>query len=818
MSLALDAKDWDGAKRFHRELVKLEPTSLFVRGELGRELYSRGEYARAEAELKDVVAAAAGDNRALAPALKELGRAQAKAHENAEALATLKRALAAPGAESALRAEIYRDHHRDLPRRPAAPRARQAARGRAPERLRAPRAARRRSTRRRATRRKAIETYRRALGLDPRQIDLRLRMIRLLQANGDLDQAIAEYEALIRAAPDNPQFVFEECDGAPAARRPRTRAAARDASSRRAPRATRRCCRAWPSSTRASARSERSLKVLQRLAQDVEGRPGAPRRPRRPLLPGRQRRRSRCRRGSAFSATVQPRAKALAALGDVYLEHDMTTDALAAYKEAVALEPSNLAYEKALAAAYERTRATARREALRGHRGASAKEKGDKALARECRTRIVTLWGLERILEQQVPALRRQFAANPPDVEAGRMLAEALLHLRRLPDAEATLRQVHRARAGRRARATWRSSACSCRRARSPTPSPCSSASPRSSPSARASSTSAWRSTRSRSTRTTTPSSTRRARSSSTRTTPRATVASARCTARSRTSSTRSPSFARRSPRTTASSSCTSSSRTCSCRRGRPTRPTASFGASCARRPTRSSWRARRACRCRSTSGKGTLESLEQDLLPLAIGNPQRPIYRRLLVEIYGSLTFGLVQRVRHGTRRERDDARAGARAHRGARGQAAARRAGRPGREPAAHRDRRARVRAEPERRAAALRVRDRLRGARAPRAGDDRVRGARRRGARAEVRGAALPEGRARRHGGAGRRRRRGGGVGAGAIGRSEGPSPCCGASRGVGPPPMRALAVLGLGAARDGASVAEIADIARRSTRAT
>jgi HEAT repeat protein len=57
--------------------------------------------------------------------------------------------------------------------------------------------------------------------------------------------------------------------------------------------------------------------------------------------------------------------------------------------------------------------------------------------------------------------------------------------------------------------------------------------------------------------------------------------------------------------------------------------------------------------------GKGTLESLEQDLLPLAIGNPQRPIYRRLLVEIYGSLTFGLVQRVRHGTVTEADEGRA---------------------------------------------------------------------------------------------------------------------------------------------------------------
>jgi tetratricopeptide (TPR) repeat protein len=57
--------------------------------------------------------------------------------------------------------------------------------------------------------------------------------------------------------------------------------------------------------------------------------------------------------------------------------------------------------------------------------------------------------------------------------------------------------------------------------------------------------------------------------------------------------------------------------------------------------------------------GKGTLESLEQELLPLAIGNPQRTIYRRLLIEIYGNLTFGLVQRIKHGQRKEAEDARA---------------------------------------------------------------------------------------------------------------------------------------------------------------
>ena len=41
--------------------------------------------------------------------------------------------------------------------------------------------------------------------------------------------------------------------------------------------------------------------------------------------------------------------------------------------------------------------------------------------------------------------------------------------------------------------------------------------------------------------------------------------------------------------------------------------------------------------------GRGSLETLERDLLPAALGNPMRPVFRRLLVEVYDNLAFPLI-------------------------------------------------------------------------------------------------------------------------------------------------------------------------------
>ena len=655
MALALDGKDWSAAKGFHSQLVKMQPTSLFVRGDLGRELYARGEYERAEAEFKELVSAAQGDNRTLAPALKDLGRAQAKAHKNQDALATLKRALATAGQEAAVRAEIYEtvteiyradqqlpvlvkqieaEHPTDFARL-ALLGALYEETGDAPN---------------------ALATYKRALAANPRHIDLRLKMIRLLQSQGELDRAIAEYEGLIRAAPNNPAFVFEQCD----------------ALMQRGDRA-----RALKLLTELEARASGDEEVLSRLA-DFYGRIGEGERSLKVLTRLTQIGQNDpshlvdlgdryFQDGNAALAvatwkriltSVAPRARALAAIGDVYLEHDMTADALAAFREAVQLDPQNLVFKKQLASALERSRSYRDARILWQELAERGKASGDKVLTREARSRIVTLWGLERILEPQVPALTALFNGNPPDVEAGRTLAEVQIHLRKLADGEATLRRVVGRAPGdadsylalervlvqenklqdaisvleklvviepKRARELYQRMAQYALQLYKDDD---------------------------------------------------AITYAARAVELNPDDAEGHRRLGEMYRSRQDADHAIVEFRAAIAKNDRLyivyfeladlllSRGDANEADRLFRRVIRGAPDEELVARAARLSmqinlGKGTLESLEQELLPLSIGNPQKTIYRRLLVEIYGNLSFGLVQRVRHGAGKDAEEARA---------------------------------------------------------------------------------------------------------------------------------------------------------------
>ena len=288
-----------------------------------------------------------------------------------------------------------------------------------------------------------------------------------------------------------------------------------------------------------------------------------------------------------------------------------------------------------------------------------AKQTSDKLLAREARTHIVNLWGLEHLLEQQLPIRQPQFAANPPDVEAGRTLAEAQIHLRKLADAEITLRRVielapgdadsylaleHVLVQGNK----LQDAIAVLEKLLAVEP--------------------------------------KRARELYQRMSQYALQLYKDDDAIN---------YAARAVELNPDDA-EGHRRLGEMYRQRQDMEHAikEFRAAIAkndrlfvvyfdladlllskgqtdeadrlfRRVIRSAPDEEYVARAARLSmqinlGKGTLESLEQDLLPLAIGNPQRSIYRRLLVEIYGNLTFALVQRVRHGDGKDADDARAG--------------------------------------------------------------------------------------------------------------------------------------------------------------
>lgn len=445
LGYALDLKDYEGAKKYHEALVKAAGTgSLFVKAELGRELSARGVYDRAEGEFREVVKAAAGDNRALAPALRDLGQALAKQKKMAEAMTTLKRALAVAGSAAGVRSEILMimtDAFR--------------AEGKLPELITLLEAEKPGDAQRLAMMGslyeetgevdKAIAAYRKALGADAKQIDVRVRLVHLLQTAGDLDAAIKEYEGLIRAAPGNPDFVFELCETLiQRGDRPKAIKLVAELEGRAQDPGVLAAVADFYERVEEKARA---LKVLQRLASSGADPSHVIDLGDRYFQAGDKKK--ALETWARIKTMVPNRAKAAVTLGEVYLDHDMPNEALAALREAVQLEPANMRYKKALATALERTATSLGSPAMRyGEARALWEEmlttggQSDKNLARECRSRIVTLWSLTKELAAQITPLTQRFAASPPDLEAGRLLAEVQRKLHRLPDAEATLKRV----------------------------------------------------------------------------------------------------------------------------------------------------------------------------------------------------------------------------------------------------------------------------------------------------------------------------------------------------------------------------------------
>ena len=205
--LALQDGDFDAAEQHYAALARGPGAGPTARTEYARALLARDESERAIAAYERALSSLRGDNRVLGPVLRELADAQLAAGRTDDALATVDRALRVSGSRTGVRAELLEvlaRAHRQAETLPAlATRLEREARrfdevellGRVRDELGEAEA--------------ALAAYRRALRLDPRSVDTRVRVVQLLSRSGRLEEVVAEYRALVRAAPREPRFVVE---------------------------------------------------------------------------------------------------------------------------------------------------------------------------------------------------------------------------------------------------------------------------------------------------------------------------------------------------------------------------------------------------------------------------------------------------------------------------------------------------------------------------------------------------------------------------------------------------------------------------------
>jgi len=436
MELAVDLKDNVAAKKHHTDLVAQNKDSMTVRAELARTYFKKNQYDLAEKEYEEVAKAAAGDNRVYASALLDLGVCQVKQQKYETAVATLKKGLGVAGAEAGAKvrllnalAEAYRAQNKieelvaDLEKQNPADADRQELIGKLAAEYDAE---------------KGIKWLTKALASAPQRTDARILLIRLLKEQSKLDEAVKQYDLLIQYAKGQPQFTFELCDVLIGrGERPKCLAKlkAMEATAATDPEIQQRLASYYSQ----IGEDKLALALMESLAKKSADDPSYI-----VDLGDYYYQRGNTTKAKEIwkrlTVIVKPKAKGFTALGEVYLDHDMGEDALDAYKQAIEAAPGELTVQKGWAAALERNHKYI--EAQGVWETILKRNDVDKLTRREARTHLVLLWLAQKKLPDQIKPLAASFAGPPVDLEAGRLLAEVQLHLRKLPDAEKTLRAI----------------------------------------------------------------------------------------------------------------------------------------------------------------------------------------------------------------------------------------------------------------------------------------------------------------------------------------------------------------------------------------
>jgi tetratricopeptide (TPR) repeat protein/HEAT repeat protein len=279
---------------------------------------------------------------------------------------------------------------------------------------------------------RAEAALRRALEADPRALASRARYVALLDRLGRADDALREHERLVQLAPGEPKHQLALAE------------------------------RLWRRGDKA-----RALEVCARLATRFASDPGV--HSALEELYERYGEPDKALREAERLVALEPdeeshwvalgeqwfqrgnKAKAIETwrrlrnplrLAEVFAEHDLAAEALDLYERAARQNPKDPQIQREIAQVLERQKRT--------DEAASAWQKvlelatgsGGRALRREARSRLISLLAREHRLGGRLAPYVARFAKDPHDVDAGAFLAEAHAKLGQLDAAEAVLRKL----------------------------------------------------------------------------------------------------------------------------------------------------------------------------------------------------------------------------------------------------------------------------------------------------------------------------------------------------------------------------------------
>lgn len=441
--LALSQGDIAEATRHYNRYFALDPRNIQARIGLGDALVQHGKHKEAIAVFKAAASRLRSDPARHVEVITRIGAAQEAAGLEDEAIRTYRQALTRVGKGYYLRKELIA-RVIDIYRR------RQAL-GDLIEQYEKTWTERKRGHlewdvlarlyEETGNQEKAIVAYRRATRKAPYELDTQRRLIALLENSGREDEALKQYEAVIRVAPGEPRFQLELAERYWRRNKDKQALALLAKMERRFPTdagvhaAIADLYTRWGKNEQALAAHVRLTRIEPSDINHL-------------VNLGEQyfQRNQKKKAVAVWKKIIARKTPAnYARLGEVYAEHDMLDQALEMYRAAIKLEPKSPTHHKGRAGVHERHRHYDRAVADWEKVLALTPDKeADKPARREARRRIVNLLKRSRgsQLFRRVRTWEMAFKATPPDVEAGYFLVEAYLRERSFTKAQGVLERL----------------------------------------------------------------------------------------------------------------------------------------------------------------------------------------------------------------------------------------------------------------------------------------------------------------------------------------------------------------------------------------